>query len=93
MTTAILRELIDITPMPPEGADADAIIAAFDVMFEARQAVLLLITEKLADTEENRALVRELAARDEAWEQALTVARDAVGAHRSGAKAVRCYAR
>jgi hypothetical protein len=91
--SAVLRELLALTPMPPEGVDADAIIAAFDSMFDARQEVLARITERLADTEENRALVRELEVRDAAWERALTATRDAVGAARSGAGRLRSYAR
>jgi hypothetical protein len=93
MTSEILRELVAITPVPPEGVDADAILAAFDAMFEARQQVLERLTEKLADTEENRALVNELAVRDGVWEQALAAARDAVGAARSGTSRLRSYAR
>jgi hypothetical protein len=93
MTFDLLRELIAATPMPPEGADADALLAAFDTMFEARQHLLLQITARLVDSDENRALVRELAVRDAAWEQALTAARAAVGAARSGNKALRSYAR
>ena len=91
--SAILRELIEVTPMPPEAADADTVIATFEAMFGARQELLGRIGDRLADTDENRALVRELAVRDAAWEQVLTLARDAVGVARSGTKRLRGYAR
>ncbi len=90
---AVLRDLLALTPLPPEGVDADAILAAFDSMFDARQEVLARITERLANTEENQVLVRELAVRDAAWERALASTRDAVGAARSGAGRLRSYAR
>ncbi len=90
--SALLRELVELTPLPPEG-DAEAILAAFDAMFEARQEVLSRMTGRIADTDENRAMVCELSARDAAWERALAAARDAVGAARSGTKALRSYAR
>lgn len=89
----VLRDLLAVTPVPPEGADADTVIAAFDAMFEQRQQLLADITERLANTEENRALVRELADRDAGWERALMAARDAVGAARSGTTRLRSYAR
>ncbi|MGE0399520.1 MAG: hypothetical protein AB7T06_22590 [Kofleriaceae bacterium] len=92
MTSELLRELLAVTPMPPTG-DADAIIAAFEAMFEARQQILVRITDKLPDTDENRAVLRELWVRDEAWEHALGAARDAVGVARSGTKQLRGYAR
>lgn len=89
---AILRELLAVTPSPPEG-DADTVIAAFDAMFEVRQQLLVRITERVPSTEENRALLHELTVRDTAWERALSSARDAVGAARSNAKRLRGYAR
>jgi hypothetical protein len=88
----ILRELLALTPLPPEG-DAETVLVAFDAMFDARQQVLVRITGKLGDTEENRAMLCELAARDAAWERVLTSTRAAVGAARSGTKALRSYAR
>jgi hypothetical protein len=88
----ILRELLALTPVPPEG-DADVVLRAFDAMFEARQQVLVRMQHRLPDTEENRALVRELAARDAAWETALRQARDAVGVARTNTTKLRGYAR
>jgi len=90
---SVLRELVELTPMPPATGDADEIIAAFDAMFSARQDVLATLSGKLADTEENRRLVGELATRDAAWEQALSSARDAVGVARQGTSRLRSYAR
>lgn len=88
----ILRELVALTRTPPDG-DADVVLAAFDEMFEARQQVLERIEGRLADTEENRALVRELATRDAAWEAALDAARTAVGVARTNTSKLRGYAR
>jgi hypothetical protein len=93
MRSEVLRELIAVTPMPPEGADAETVLSAFDAMFEARQQILLRVTSKLGDTEENRALVHEIAVRDIAWEKVLGAARDVVGATRSNAGRLRSYAR
>jgi hypothetical protein len=93
MSTDVLRELVALTPMPPEALDADEIIAAFEAMFSARQDVLVTLSGKLADTDENRRLVGELATRDAAWELALRTARDAVGVARQGTSRLRSYAR
>lgn len=88
----ILRELLALTPPPPEG-DAEAVLAAFEPMFEARQQVLDRIEGRLPDTDENRELVRELVARDAAWETALAAARTAVGVARTNTTKLRGYAR
>lgn len=93
---SIIRELLDLTPLPPETADVDVVLAAFEEMFAARQQVLeraAQTDEKPDDTEENRALAMELAARDAAWQAALHATRDRVGAARQGTSRMRSYAR
>lgn len=93
MSVAILHELVALTPPPPDTADPDTLLAAFHAMYAARQALLLTITTPLADTDEARQLVVELAARDAAWERALLASRDAIGAARANTSRLRGYAR
>jgi hypothetical protein len=88
----ILRELLALTPPPPAG-DPETVLAAFEAMFDARQDLLLGVEGRLPDTDENRAIVRELAQRDAMWETALEGARTAVGVARTRTSKLRGYAR
>lgn len=88
----VLRVLVALTPMPPEG-DPEVVLAAFDEMFAARHDILQRVQGTLPDTEENRALVQELAKRDAAWVAALDAARTAVGIARTNTTKLRGYAR
>lgn len=93
MNAEILREVVELTALPPDTSDVDELLAAFNAMYAARHAVAATLVLPLENTEETRTLVCELASRDAAWGQALTSALAAVGAARRGASRLRCYAR
>lgn len=93
MSTALLREAVELTALPPATSDVDELLAAFNAMYAARHAVVAALVLPLEDTEETRALVCELASRDAAWSQALTSALATVGAARRNAGRLRSYAR
>jgi len=88
----ILRALLDATPAPPEGADVDALLHAFDLMRAARQEILDRWIEPIVVTVEVRALAEQLTERDAAWHDALAAAQAAVSQHRLNAGKLRGYA-
>ena len=83
----LLEKLLAATPMPPETADAEELVAAFDAMFANRETILAAAKPETDDP----SLRAELAARDAAWQQALSNARDAIGASRIAAGKARRY--
>lgn len=93
MTADLLRELVELTPMPPEGADADELLCAFSEMYEARQRWIDAHPSTPVATDEGRAIVREIVARDEAWQRALGASRDTIGQSRHNATRLRAYSR
>jgi len=93
MTTGILERLLSTFPLPPDPADPDAVLAAFAEAVVERQHVLDTVGGLLTvTTDEQRALVLEIGARDAAWLHALAAARDLVGAKRVNLAKVRGYA-
>lgn len=93
MSVDTLKQLVELTPAPPVTSDPDDLLVAFGEMYQARQALLCAMTHPLPDTEETRALIAELAARDAAWELVLTASRDAIGSARRNTTKLRTYAR
>lgn len=93
MNTEILREVVELTALPPDTSNVDELLAAFNAMYAARHAVAEALVLPLESTEETRTLVCELASRDAAWSQALTSALSTVGAARQNASRLRSYAR
>lgn len=93
MTAATLRRLVEMTVLPPEDGDVDALLDAFTTMFEARRRIIEESSDPVEDTPDARALVNELAVRDAAWASALARALEAVGAIRRNASRLRSYAR
>lgn len=93
MSLDTLKQLVELTALPPVEADPDELLVAFGEMYLARQQLLVSLTEPLPDTEETRTLVAELAARDAAWEIALVSSRDAIGSARRNTTRLRTYAR
>ncbi len=93
MSAALLREIVDLTPLPPATSDVDELLAAFNAMYAARHVALASLPVPLEDTEETRALVCELASRDAAWSQTLSAALATVGSARKNAGRLRSYAR
>jgi len=91
MASDLLERLLEATPSPPEGLEADAMIAAFQDMHTKRQAVIDSVCGLLIDVFD-RAGVRELAARHDAWHAALAATMDRVREQRIGAGKLRRYA-
>jgi hypothetical protein len=89
----ILREVVELTALPPDTSDVDELLAAFNAMYAARNAVASTLVLPLENTEETRTLVCELASRDAAWSHVLTSALATVGAARQNASRLRRYAR
>jgi hypothetical protein len=91
MASELLDLLIDATPYPP-GGDVEAILVAYRAMFDRRQDIMAEMTGLLIDgLDQSR--VRELGARQEAWQVALAAARERTNAQRIGVTQLRAYAR
>ena len=94
MSATLLSRLIEATPLPPETDDVEELLAAFERMYAARLPLLSAATDTaLCPTAETRTLLHELVAREAAWQRALAIARDSVGAARFNAHRLRGYAR
>lgn len=90
MASDLLEQLLEATPPPPTGLDADALLAAFQAMHARRQAIMDGMRGLLIDAFDPVG-VRELAARQEAWQTALGVAMERVREQRIGATKLRAY--
>lgn len=88
----MIRELLEVTPEPPDATDVDALLYAFDLMRDARQNILDAMTGPVVISEEDRALVEVLVARDAAWTVALVRAQECVKQSRVGTTQLRRYA-
>jgi hypothetical protein len=93
MTLACLRQLLEITPLPPRGADVDALLASFEAVYAAREVVLAGAGPVTIESPEAQELLFELARRDEAWAAALSEALSSVGTARQNLGRLRSYAR
>lgn len=93
MTAATLRRLVELTVLPPEDGDVEALLDAFTAMYEARRRIIEDSDGPVEDTPDARELVNELAVRDAAWETALARALETVGTIRRNASRLRSYAR
>lgn len=89
-----LCRLRDATTAPPQTDDIDTLIAAWDVVVAARQALLdhapnlrSVVVEVVV------VLGVEIEARQQAWRNAFAKAREKVGAQRVGIAKVRRYQR
>lgn len=91
MASDLLEQLLEATPRPTEGLDADAMIAAFQQMHARRQAVMNGMQGLLLDGFDPDG-VRELAARQQAWHEALAATMERVREQRIGAGKLRKYA-
>jgi hypothetical protein len=89
----VLEALVDATPVPPSGVDADTLIAAFAEVSARRQAIMDAATSLIVvATDADAALVQLLRARQHAWLEVLAAARDEVQAQRIGTTKLRGYA-
>jgi hypothetical protein len=88
----LVSRLLDATPVPADGADADQLLAAFEAMLADREAILALVQPPLTLSDTDRPLLAELERRDSDWQAALAAALRRVGGQRCGAAQVRAYA-
>jgi hypothetical protein len=91
MASDLLEQLLEATPYPPEDVDADAMLAAFQQTHAARQAIIEGMQGLLIDGFDREG-VKELAARQEAWQAALASSMERVRAQRIGIGKLRKYA-
>jgi hypothetical protein len=91
MASDLLEHLLEVTPYPPEELDGDVLLAAFQQMHAARQAIMDSMQGLLLDGFD-RAGVKELAARQEAWHAALAASMERIRAQRIGTGKLRKYA-
>jgi hypothetical protein len=91
-TREFLVRLLDRTPLPTPGADADQLLAAFEGIATERAAVTAEIAPPLALADADRPLLVELERRQQAWLEALAAAQRTIGTQRCGASQLRAYA-
>lgn len=94
MTVArdVLTRLLAATPSPPETLEIDELLVAFEAIAGARQELLAQLPGTLAPTPEERALAREISARQDEWRDALATARARLCEQRLGVGKLRSYA-
>ena len=86
MTQAVLQRLLEATPLPPDSDDPTELLAAYEALAARGHAIMHEVpTAPIAATDEDRALICEIAARQDAWRAAIAIAR---GAHRTGSAAL-----
>lgn len=90
-TQDLLDALLAATPVPP-AVEPAALIVAFEEMYARRQAILEQLRGVVIDGFD-KARVRELAARQDAWHHALAAAHEALCRQRAGVTKLRAYAR
>ena len=91
--TALVQALLDATPTPPSGADAQAVLDAFATMMTVRGCLIAgvnspLLGPRCATVD---ALIAELQSRERAWIAALEQAHEHVGNQLRGVRQVRAY--
>jgi hypothetical protein len=88
----ILVRLLDRTPLPTPGADAEQLLAAFEAIAAERAAVIAEIAATAALADADQPLLVELRRRDAVWLEALATAQRTIGSQRCGAGQLRAYA-
>ena len=88
----ILRQLLELTPEPPPGDDAEHLLAGFEAIVERRAEVLAQIVPPLRLTDAERPLLGELERRQRLWQDALADALRVVGEQRCATSHLRAYA-
>ena len=88
----ILAQLLDATPLPTPGREIEPLLATFDGILAARDAILTTIIPPLVVADADRPLLAELERREALWQDALRDARLQVGQQRCGASRLRAYA-
>jgi hypothetical protein len=88
----LVARLVELTPLPPDGAEVEHLLAVFEAVVANRDAILALIVPPLRLADADRSLLAELEHRHAAWQDALASAQRSVAAQRSGAEHLRAYA-
>lgn len=92
--TELLQQLLAMTPPPPAVGDlpAERLIATFEVILEQRAEVISALAGPVTMSDDDREIWREIQRRQNAWQDTLQAALQAVAAQRSGTKHLRSYA-
>lgn len=88
----LVTRLLDATPVPTPGAEAEELLAMFEAVFAQRAAILATIAAPIPLSDPDRPLLAELTRREDAWQDALAAAQRQVGRQRCGAAQLRAYA-
>jgi hypothetical protein len=88
----ILARLLELTPLPPPGANVDQLVRTIEAIMTARAAVLLATLPPLLLTAAEQPMLVELTRRDAAWQGTLAAALHHVGEQRSATGQLRAYA-
>ncbi len=87
----LLERLLELTPLPPDTTDAEALLAAAAEMLAARQVCLAagaVVVGKASRADR----IAELGRREAAWQGALAAAQQATGQQRMATAKLRRYA-
>jgi len=88
----ILVRLLELTPEPPLGTEAEHLLDGFEVIVAQRAEVIALIVPPLTLGDADRPLLVELERRQSLWQAALAEALRIVGEQRCGNSQLRAYA-
>jgi hypothetical protein len=83
-----IDRLLAATPYPPATAEVAALLAAADQVSTARARVLAAVQPSIADAHK----LAELEQRQQAWQAALTAARQQLARQQVGVRGLRAYA-
>ena len=91
-THDVLTGLLELTPLPPAGAEIDPLLAAFEAIIAQRAQLLDRLAPPIVLGDAERVLVLDLERRDSVWQAALTAAMRTVSQQRHGNEQLRAYA-
>jgi hypothetical protein len=88
----LVTRLLEVTPASVDEAEAEPLLAAFQAVLAARDAILADVDAPITLSDADRPLLVELERRQALWHDALAAALRRVGEQRCGAAQVRAYA-
>lgn len=88
----LVTRLLDATPAAVAELEPEPLLAAFQAILAARDAILAEVEAPITLSDTDRPLLVELERRQALWHDALAAALRRVGEQRCGASQVRAYA-
>ena len=88
----LITRLLDATPASVDDLEIDPLIATFQAILAARDAILAEVEAPITLSDADRPLLVELERRQAVWHDALAAALRRVGEQRCGAAQIRAYA-